>query len=276
MGSYVGGTTISNGVLVAGHAGAFGGGPITLEGGTLDLNGSGAVTNDLGLVGGTLANGSYDTARITNAEAGVVSAALTGTAGLTKTGAGTLTISGVASNTFSGAVTVAGGTLELAKTDGEAAISGSAVSVQDGAVLLLSASDQANDSAAVSLSGGTIIRGSGVSERFGDLALTADSFLEFGGMEEEKFLRFGGYTPDQLLSVTGFALGNQLVFGSDLGVAVNNPLYFSFDNSFVTSWEGGLFTITAIPEPSTVAAAVGLLVLLAGGAWRRRQARSGG
>jgi hypothetical protein len=37
---------------------------------------------------------------------------------------------------------------------------------------------------------------------------------------------------------------------------------FSFSNGFTTGTEGGYFTITAIPEPSTYLAAAGLLSLM--------------
>jgi hypothetical protein len=44
---------------------------------------------------------------------------------------------------------------------------------------------------------------------------------------------------------------------------VTTPSFFSFDNGFTTDYSGGLFTITAIPEPSTYVAAAGLLALVA-------------
>jgi hypothetical protein len=37
---------------------------------------------------------------------------------------------------------------------------------------------------------------------------------------------------------------------------------FSFSNGFTTGTEDGYFTITAIPEPSTIAAAIGLVGVL--------------
>jgi hypothetical protein len=82
------------------------------------------------------------------------------------------------------------------------------------------------------LSGGTITRGSGVSEVFGNLNLTQASFLDLG---------------------------------SDLRSTINNSSLFTSTNGGIasTSWNQttSTFTITAIPEPSTWVAAIGLLAL---------------
>ncbi|MGA1104822.1 MAG: autotransporter-associated beta strand repeat-containing protein, partial [Pseudomonadales bacterium] len=177
-----------------------------------------------------------------------------------KQGAGTLVLTG--NNSFTGAVAVAEGVLELASTVGGAAASAASVSVASGATLLLSQSDQVNNSATVTLSGGTIQRGSGVSEVFGNLSLTTGSFLDFG-TGTTGTLSFGTYTPSALLTVSNFGSGNTLTFGSDLTDTIDGAL-FSFDSAFTSSWNSGTstFTITAIPEPSTYLAAAGLLAVL--------------
>jgi hypothetical protein len=120
-----------------------------------------------------------------------------------------------------------------------------------------------NDSAEVSLSGGTIQRGSGVTEVFGNLNITTGSFLDFG-TGATGTVSFGTYTPSALLTVNNFFQGNVLTFGSDLSGSINNTNSFQFDNAFTSSWDSGssTFTITAIPEPSTYLAAAGLLGLM--------------
>jgi len=191
------------------------------------------------------------------------SGVISNTGNLVKSGSGTLILS--ASNSYTGAMTVSAGTLELASLTGSAAGYASSVTVANGATLLVSQSEQVNNSATVTLSGGTITRGSGVSEVFGSLNLTESSFLDFG-TETAGDLTFGTYTPSSLLTINNFGLGNTLVFGSDLTSTINNSSFFTFTNGGIgsSSWNqsASTFTITAIPEPSTYLAAIGLLALM--------------
>jgi len=188
---------------------------------------------------------------------------------LTKSGggAGVLTLSG--SNTFSGATTVSSGTLRLDSSSGAALGSTASVSVASGATLLISQNNQVNDGASISLSGGTITRGAGVSETFGNLSVSGSGFLDFGtGAAGE--LKFGTYTPSALLTIYNFLPGNRLVFvGSDLSGSIDDSGLFSFEGAFSSSWNSGTstFTVTAIPEASTWYAATLLVALCAGGLW---------
>jgi hypothetical protein len=158
---------------------------------------------------------------------------------------------------------VSSGALNLNASSGPAAGSTASVSVANNAKLLISQSNQVNNSATVSLSGGTNQSGSGVSETFGALSLTANSFLNFGGVSESANLTFGTLSLGAFsVSVSGFALNNQLKYAATSeanGLALLSK--FSFDNSYTTGFSGSTFTITAIPEPSTYAAAAGLLAV---------------
>jgi fibronectin-binding autotransporter adhesin len=238
--TYSGGTTISAGVLAVGAGSTTG-------------SISGAVTNNA-------------TLQFNRSDDLGFSGAISGTGAVTKLGAGTLTLSG--SGSYSGATTVSAGTLELADTVGGAAASTASVTVASGATLLLSQSDQVNNSASVTLSGGTITRGSGVSEVFGSLNLTTGSFLDFGTGTAGS-VTFGTYqnneTPSALLTLNNFLPGNSLTFDSSSFSEGSINSYFTFGSGFVDyslSNTGSTFTITAIPEPSTYLAAAGLLSLM--------------
>lgn len=187
-------------------------------------------------------------------------------------GAGILTLS--ASNNFTGATTVSSGTLRLDSTAGAALGSTTSVSVASGATLLVARSNQVNDVASISLSGGTITRGAGVSETFGNLTVSGSGFIDFGtGATGE--LRFGTYTPSALVTVNNFLPGNRLVFvGSNLSGSIDNTSLFSFQGAFSSAWNSGTgtFTITAIPEPSAwLATLFVVLIFLAEGHLRFAQ-----
>jgi hypothetical protein len=155
------------------------------------------------------------------------------------------------------------------------------VEVASGATLLISASNQVANTSAVTLSGGTIVRGSGVSETFGDLTLTSASTLDYGSGAAGT-LQFGGFAPSDttVLTLDSFLQGNRLRFSVDLssfidaeflGTSFSND-YFTINGmteGFTSSWNGSTFTITSVPEPSTYVAAAGLLALMLWPARRR-------
>jgi len=215
---------------------------------------------------------------------------LSGAGNLTKTGAGTLILSSGIAGANTGALNISNGVVQLNATGVAAAGTVTSVAVGTGATLLISQSAQVNDSAAVTLSGGTIARTSGVSEKFGALDITAASTLDYVGGTAGT-LEFGVYegagTPSHVLTINNFALGNVLKFGSNLtgfipigftsGGTYNNS-YFSINGmevsafgGFRSAWDSGssTFTITSVPEPSTVLAALGLTGLMLWPARRR-------
>jgi hypothetical protein len=161
--------------------------------------------------------------------------------------------------------------LALAASGSSAAGSVTSIGVTNGATLLISQSHQVNNSAAVTLSGGTITRGSGVSEVFGALDITGSGILDFG-MGSVGNLTFGTYqgnaqTESALLTINNFLPGNTFTFNSTSFSQGNLSSYFSFGSegylgNSITDNGGGSFTITAIPEPSTYLAAIGLLALM--------------
>ena len=219
------------------------------------------VASFTGATGSAVSLGSKNISFGGNNASTTFAGAITGSGNLTKNGAGTTTLSGA--NTYTGSATVAAGTLRLDSATGSALGSITNVTVSTGAILLVAQSNQANDSAAVTLSGGTIARGGNVSEVFGNLSVTTGSFLDYGAANDLGTIRFGTYTPSSLLTVQNFLPGNKLQFGNTISAAnLNNTSLFQFSSGFRTSTEDGFFTITAIPEPSTVLAAAGLLGLM--------------
>ena len=112
--TFTGRVTVSNGTLKLGVANAvLPTVPLTVNGGTYDLNGF-TVTNDVVTVsGGAVSNGTLCAASVAGTDAGTVYAALSGTNGVSKSGAGILTLSGT--DSYTGATTVNAGILEFAK-----------------------------------------------------------------------------------------------------------------------------------------------------------------
>jgi fibronectin-binding autotransporter adhesin len=270
--TYSGATLLNSGTLRLEHVDAAGSGTITQSNAssTLQINTTGTVANAMSIYdvqtlqtvtlsgNKTLNNSTYSVADgTTTTESGVLS----GGGGITKLGTGTLLVT--ASNTFTGTVDVQAGLLSLASATGSAAGGTTNVIVATNATLLIAQSNQVNNDAAVSLSGGTIQRATGVSEVFGNLNVSSASFLDFGSGTEGT-LSFGTYTSSALLTVNNFFEGNVLTFRTDLSGSINNTNSFKFDNAFASSWNQGTstFTITAIPEASTCAAALLLLALL--------------
>jgi hypothetical protein len=107
-----------------------------------------------------------------------------------------------------------------------------------------------------------------VSEVFGNLSVTSASFLDFGttSYANANTISFGIYAPSALLTLQNFNFGSTLTFNSDMSSFINNNSLFAFQNGGIGSysWDSGTstFTITAIPEPSTIIAAIGLLGLM--------------
>ena len=262
-----GSLTIGNGglVVVKGNLVRGASGTINLNaGGTLQI---GTGTNSGSLLGGTGSLTNNGTVVFNRSNASTYSGALSGSGAVTKLGLGTLTFGGSAANTLTGATTVSAGTLKLDKSASTTAIAGS-VEVATGATLLISQSEQVNDASAVTLSGGTIRTAAGVDEAFGNLTVTGSGFLDFGttSYANANTISFGDYiyTPSALLTINNFNFGSTLTFKSNLSGSITNSSFFTFNNGGIasSSWDGSTFTITAIPEPSTYVAALGLLALM--------------
>jgi autotransporter-associated beta strand protein len=266
--TYTGGTTISGGVISVSADANLGAAPGSPTAGNVTLNGGKLFASSsfvLGFTRGLALGASGGTIEVAGGQSVSYGGIAAGSGALTKSGAGSLTLSGA--NTYSGATTVSAGTLALANASGSALGSTTSINVATNATLLISQNLQVNNSAAaVSLSGGTIRTASGVSEVFGNLSVTGSGLLDFGttSYANANTISFGDYiyTPSALLTINNFNFGSTMTFSSNLNSA--DLATFSFTNGGIasSSWDGTTFTITAIPEPSTYVAAIGLLALM--------------
>ena len=114
-GDYLGGTNINGGTLALAAAGALGGGTLTFNGGTLQINSSMPLSPSITLNAG---GGTIDT----NGFSLGLGATISGPGGLTKIGAGTLRYG--APMTYTGGTTVNAGTLLLDSVGGSLAPTG--------------------------------------------------------------------------------------------------------------------------------------------------------
>ena len=134
--SFTGGLTLNGGTLIQGSANALGanGNPLTLQAGTLDLNGIGASTAVLSGSGGWITSAAPATLTIgtNNGTGGNFSGTISGLVALTKIGTGTQTLSGTQLST--GITTVSAGTLRAGADhtigNGDLAVSGGTLDLQ--------------------------------------------------------------------------------------------------------------------------------------------------
>lgn len=284
--TYNGGTTVSAGTLKISGSGTFGStaGSLTVNGGTVDLNGTNQGVGNLTGSGGTILNNSTGTSAtltIGNSNggggnyAGVIAdhSSGTGMLAVTKTGSGTITLSGT--NTFTGTTTINGGTLTAAGTSGSALGSTTSIIVNSGGTLLLGGNDQINNSATMTLNGGTFSKGNfseGTSATgsggsgVGALTLQANSHIDFG-TGTTGVLRFASFNPifnGNTFTLTidnwagnynqqGSGTTDRLLFDSDPSAYLADFYFTGYGAGGVEFNLGsGLFEVVAgVPEPGT-------------------------
>ncbi len=271
--TYTGGTTISSGTVVANSAASLGAssGAATINAGTLEISTGFSTTRNITL------GSSSSTIQVDPSQTWSNSGVISGSGTLNKTGTGTMTLTGT--NTFTGGTVIGAGTLSAAGISGASLGTTSSITVNAGGILLLSAADQINNSATVTLAGGTLTKGS-FSEGsagavgMGALTLTASgSKIDFGTssvgvLSFLSFVRNGlSLTIDNWTGAArtqGSALTDRLIFDSD---QTSNLSYFNFtgygSGAMEIALAGGFYEIVPIPEVGTfVPGGLALLVLV--------------
>jgi autotransporter-associated beta strand protein len=201
------------------------------------------------------------------------SGVISGTGRLNKTGTGTLTLTGT--NTFTGATVVDQGTLLASGTSGAALGTTSGITVNAGGTLQLGASNQINNTAGITLDGGTFAKGNfseGAAGTTGIGALTlssADSHLDFG-TGTVGILTFASFDPSvDLLTLTidnwtgtpgtvGNGSTDRLIFATDQNANLSSFSFTGYNGAMEIALAGGYYEIipvSAVPEPSTYFAA---------------------
>jgi autotransporter-associated beta strand protein len=242
---------------------------------------TGASSSLLSLNGNALTIG---TSSGTTTFAGVIS----GTGGLIKDGGSTQVITGA--NTFTGSTTINNGSVTAAAGSGNAALGSSTdLTVNSGGTLLLGASDQINNTAAVTLAGGTLSKGNsneGLANApgMGALTLTASgSTLNFGS-GTVGVLTFASFTPGSFTltidnwtgaaATQGGATTDRLIFNSDQSANLNSFFFTGYaPGAMEFSLPGGYYEVVpaVVPEPSTWIGAALTFALLGFNALRRRR-----
>jgi autotransporter-associated beta strand protein len=301
LGTIAGGTTVSNGATLQLQGG------IIIGSETLNIRGTGASgqtgalvnvsgTNNYGglltLAAATTLSSNSGTLNLTNTGTitgatfgltltgsgnGSISSIIGTTTGtLTKSGTGTWTLTGA--NTFTGATTVSGGTLSLANGSGSSLGFTSGITVNSGATLFLGGNNQINNTAQITLAGGTFRRGNfsegtAGSAGAGVLSLTAaGSHLDFGtgivGILTFASLTAGGNTLtidnwSGVAATMGTASTDRLIFASNQSGNLGSFNFIGFGAGAVQIDLGnGYFEITPVPEAGTYFSGSTVLALI--------------
>ncbi|MFM8365313.1 MAG: hypothetical protein ACKOAS_09210, partial [Verrucomicrobiota bacterium] len=157
----------------------------------------------------------------------------------------------------------------------------SGITVNSGGSLLFSANNAVNDSAAITLAGGTLaMGGSGISDTVGTLTLSTDSVIDLGNASGARSLYFAA---SDLISWTGtlsiwnwngtnmygtsYGSGDRQIFFGNSASGLNQTQLnsISFYSGSGTGFIGTGFIrstgeIAAVPEPEVYATAVLLLL----------------
>jgi fibronectin-binding autotransporter adhesin len=289
--TYSGGTTLNAGTLVIGNAAAAGTGNITQTDGSslLKFDTTGTVQSGLHVynvgttqtitIGGdiTAYNTTWDVADGTTTS---LNGTISGSGGITKDGNGTLAVNG-ANNTFTGDTVVNDGILE-ANAVGALGATGN-ITMHNGGSILVKANNAINDSATVTMNGGTLDFDGNITEYVGALTLSANSTIDMGGGNIALHFSdlLAGLTNTTRLNIYNYTLySDHLYFTNNANVS-DSLQYISFYSGWGTGLIGNSFIsssfspwqVQPVPEPETWATAA--ILLVGGGTWLLRRKKAG-
>jgi len=266
--TYLGGTNIFQGtVQITTNNAVPSVGTVTVFGGTLDTQTSSDTVGPVVLKSGSIiGSGTLTSNTSYTVESGSISAPLAGNVPMTKNTSGTVTLSG--NDTFTGSTTVNAGTLVLATSSGSALGSTSAITVNSSGTLLLGANNQINNSAGMTLNGGTFAKGNfseGTTSAVGIGALTltsAGSHLDFGTgtVGALSFASFGPAGTTLAIdnwtgtpNTVGSSSTDRLIFDADQSANLNFFSFTGYLGATEINLGGGFWEVVpvAVPEPST-------------------------
>lgn len=227
---------------------------LTIAGGTLQLSSSGTET--VGAVtlsnSGTISTGTLTSNSGFDLQSGTVSGTLAGTASLTKTTGGTVEFTGT--NTYSGTTTVSAGTLQLTYlgysgySDRTLRYTTAVTITTGGTVKLGYAGDQINDSATLTIDGGTFHMGT-FFETIGKVTLANGGVITNGRLTSTAAfdLRDGTVTA----GLAGTAGLNKTTGGT---VTLNPQLNVPYTYTGATSITGGTLVVNGSVSTTAVEA----------------------
>ena len=302
--TYTGGTTLSSGTLVIGHANALGNGTLTQSSGDslLRIDTTGTVANAMSLfnvsahqsatLNGsiTVNNAAFD---VDSGDTLTLSGSVGGSGGVTKNGSGALVLSG--SNSNSGATTVNAGTLQA--NHASALGSNNTIAVNGGS-LLVTANNALSGKNITFNSTSTTLAGLAFSGNYngsiGTLTLSSNSIIDLGDGNsvvahfaaiaglDNFILKIYNWSGTTLWGGSNRDNTDQIYVTADLNDTELSRIsfYSDFGNSFLGNGYqlsgSGFYNhqIIPVPEPETWATAVLLLSGLAVAYWKRKSRNS--
>jgi fibronectin-binding autotransporter adhesin len=182
-------------------------------------------------------------------------------------------------NSYNGPTTING---NLTAAVANAMGSTTNVVINSGGSLLVGANETINDTADMTLAGGTLSFNGSFTETLGSLTLTANSVIDMGGgnIGLEFADMVAGLTNTTQLNIYNYTLySDHLYFRNQANLASSLP-YISFysgwgtgriGNSFIEDF-APLYEVRPVPEPET--SATGILLALGGAMWLWRKRRN--